>query len=95
MNDSLPDMNSDSQREAALFQAAVQLIESARASFLDGACHGDLDLRSRLDALLAAHEQSRGVLEESDSPARLTMKLDLANTSPDETVGQNRSRPTP
>ena len=28
-----------------------------RASFLDGACHGDPALRQRLEALLAAHEQ--------------------------------------
>jgi serine/threonine protein kinase/tetratricopeptide (TPR) repeat protein len=44
-------------REEAVFTAALKCPPSERAAFLDGACQGDLNLRRRLDALLAAHEQ--------------------------------------
>ena len=42
--------------EEALFAAALARPTSERAPFLDGACHGDPDLRQRLEALLAAHD---------------------------------------
>jgi WD40 repeat protein/serine/threonine protein kinase len=80
-------MKTDDQREAALFQAAVQLTGGARVSFLDNACRDDPALRQRLDALLAAHEQSQGVLAESTLGAKGTMKIEFTD-APDETVGQ-------
>jgi len=87
MNASNPAMNPDPQREAALFQAAAQLTSAARATFLDGACHGNPALRQRLEALLAAHEQSEGLLAEVAAPlARATVKLEVA-AAPDEVVG--------
>ena len=90
-----PNMNSDSQREAALFQAATQLTGPARATFLDGACLGDPALRQRLEALLAASESQDSFLEpESAQPGRepvATMKLELEDT-PDEAVGQTLGR---
>ena len=61
-------MKSEPPREEALFQAAAQLTGSSRAAFLDQACATDAALRQRLDALLAAHEASVGVL--GDEPAR-------------------------
>ena len=42
-------------REAALFQAAVQLAGVERVAFLNSACHDDPALRQRLEARLAAH----------------------------------------
>src|SRR6186713_2538544 len=89
MNAHNPTMKLDSQREAALFQAATQLTGNARASFLDNACQGDAALRQRLDALLAAHSQIDGALAEA--PAAATMKLELTD-APDETVGQKIGR---
>ena len=87
MNGSAPDMKSDSDREAALFQAAAQLTGHARKLFLDGASQSDPALRQRLEALLAAHEQPDGVLGEPAPAAAGTMKIEFAD-APDETVGQ-------
>ena len=87
MNEADSKMNPEPQREEALFQAAAQLTGSARAAFLDSACRGDAALRQRLEALLAAHEESGDSLA-TDAPAvRATMKLELAD-APDEAVGQ-------
>ena len=91
MNANDPAMNPDPQREAALFQAAAELTGPARATFLDGACHGNPALRQRLEALLAAHEQSEGLLAEPTHAVKATMKLDLAD-APDEAVGQTLGR---
>ena len=95
MNPTDPIMNSDSQREAALFQAAAQLTGPARATFLDGACLGDPALRQRLEALLAANDSKDSFLEpEAVAPNRepvKTMKLELAD-EPDEAVGQTLGR---
>src|SRR5882672_4470825 len=91
MNDNSPTMNPDPQREAALFQAAAQLTGSARALFLDGACHSDAALRQRIEALLAAHEQSEGLLAEAEPAGKATMKLSVPD-APDEAVGQKIGR---
>src|SRR6266478_1590280 len=100
MNASALNMNPDAKREAALFQAAAQLSGPARTSFLDSACKDDAPLRQRLEALLAAHEQTEGALAE-DAPglrteasarqAEPTMKIEFAGTS-DEAVGQRIGR---
>ena len=83
-------MKPDNQREAALFQAAVQLSGNGRILFLDNACRDDEALRGRLEALLAAHEQSQGVLAESAAAVKATMKIKF--DAPDETVGQKIGR---
>ena len=80
-------MNPESQREAALFHAAVQLTGKARTSFLENACDGDPALRQRLEALLAADEQTEGALAEPAPAAKATMRLEFAEP-PDETIGQ-------
>ncbi len=84
-------MKADGQREAALFEAAVKLSGRERVMFLDGACHGDPGLRTRLNALLAADEQSEGVLAEPAPAAGGTMKVEFAD-GPDEIVGQKIGR---
>jgi serine/threonine protein kinase/WD40 repeat protein len=91
MNGNRFTMKPDSQREAALFQAAAQLTSNARTAFLDNACHGDSALRARLEALLAAHEQTEGALAEPAVAAKGTMKIEPAGL-PDETVGQRIGR---
>ncbi len=85
-------MKSEPPREEALFQAAAQLTGSSRAAFLDQACASDAALRQRLEALLAAHEASVGVL--ADEPARevLAPTLDLPEPAPDEAVGMTLGR---
>jgi eukaryotic-like serine/threonine-protein kinase len=91
MSSDTKQMKPNAQREAALFQAAIQLVGSARASFLDNACGGDGALRQRLEALLAAHEQTEGVLAETAFEEKPTIKLDLTD-APDEAVGQTLGR---
>jgi WD40 repeat protein/serine/threonine protein kinase len=91
MSESKPDMPSPQNREEALFQAAVQLTGTERATFLNGACLGDDDLRQRLEALLAAHD-APDELSPPDAPAVVkTIKLDLPD-APDEAVGQTLGR---
>ena len=58
-------MPSDPQRVQAIFLDAVQKRESERAEFLVRECADDSELRGRVHALIAAHEQSGSFL---DSP---------------------------
>src|SRR5262249_18061676 len=49
--------------EEALFAAALEKSNPAeRQAFLDEACGGDIGLRQRLERLLAADEQTAGIL---------------------------------
>ena len=91
MKDANPKMEPDPQREAALFQAAVQLTGSARASFLDHACSGDATLRARLEALLAAHEQFESAPAEPAPAVKATMRVEFTD-APDEAIGQKIGR---
>jgi serine/threonine protein kinase len=43
--------------EETIFQLALEKASGERASLLDGACAGDLELRQRVESLLQAHEQ--------------------------------------
>jgi eukaryotic-like serine/threonine-protein kinase len=63
-------MKLDPDREEGLFQAAVQLRGKEQAAFLKGACHGDPNLRQRLEARLAAHDQHA-----SSAPAAATSEF--------------------
>ncbi len=57
-------MPTDVQRIQAVFLAAAEIGDPAnRAEFLDGACDGDTGLRSRVEALLRAHEQADSLLD--------------------------------
>ena len=88
-------MPSSQDHEAALFALAVRKPVSERESFLQAVCGSDKPLRQRLEALLAAHEQSETLLttQADASPARkaATIKLYLAD-APDEAVGQTLGR---
>ncbi|HTV39805.1 MAG TPA: protein kinase [Candidatus Sulfotelmatobacter sp.] len=76
-------------REEALFALALEKSPAERAAWLDRECGDDKALRQRLEVLLAAHEQSQGVLAE---PAvKATMKIEFADV-PDEAVGQKIGR---
>jgi serine/threonine protein kinase/tetratricopeptide (TPR) repeat protein len=57
-------MPADPRRAKDLFVAALDLPDRpARDALLDRECAGDVDLRRRVDALLAAHEQPASALE--------------------------------
>jgi uncharacterized protein (TIGR03067 family) len=54
----------DPKRIQAVFLAASEICDSAeRARFLDGACDGDPSLKSRVEALLRAHDQPDSLLD--------------------------------
>ncbi len=57
-------MPTDVQRIQALFLAAAEIsIPADRARFLDGACDGDAEVRSRVEVLLRAHDQPDSLLD--------------------------------
>ena len=78
-------------REEALFQLALEKPAEKRAAWLDAECEGDSDLRARIEALLAAHEQTEGALAEPSPAAKATMKIEFTEV-PDETIGQKIGR---
>src|SRR5438552_2490399 len=59
--------------EESLFAAALEKpTAAARRAFLDEACGEDVALRERVERLLAADRQTRGILECGPDAARLT-----------------------
>ncbi len=78
-------------REEALFALALEKPPEKRAAFLEVMCECDAALRQRLEALLAAHEQSEGVLAEAAPAAKGTMRIEFADTA-DEAIGQTLGR---
>jgi hypothetical protein len=57
-------MKDDAESELAIFTEATKLPILKRAAFLDIACHGDQDLRKKVDALLKAHDRVGNFMEE-------------------------------
>ncbi len=78
-------------REELLFQLALMKPAGERADFLDRECGEDKALRARLEALLAAHDETEGVLAEPAPAGRGTMKIEFADI-PDEVIGQKIGR---
>jgi eukaryotic-like serine/threonine-protein kinase len=72
-------MAGQSDREREIFNSALERATPAeRAAYLDGACGEDVGMRSRLGALLAAHDMAGGFLP-MDSP---TQQPDLDTRTP-------------
>src|SRR5215510_4245160 len=72
-----------------LFHSALEFAPDARPAFLDGVCHGDAELRRRIDALLVAHESAGSFIEEPPMAGVLTaIASDSAN---DRSHGPNQS----
>ena len=80
-----------SSNEQLLFSLALNQPAAARVAFLDRECAGDPALRQRLEALLAAHDQSNDLLPRGAPPVVATIKLHLPDP-PDESVGQMLGR---
>jgi hypothetical protein len=57
-------MKDDAESELAIFTEATRLPILKRGAFLDIACHGDQDLRKRVDDLLKAHDRVGNFMEE-------------------------------
>jgi|SRR6185295_1069322 len=56
-------MSESRQPDETIFEGAVELAPDQRAAYLKEACGNDAELRQRVEALLKAHDQTRGVLE--------------------------------
>jgi hypothetical protein len=50
--------------EASLFAQALEKPPQERPAFLDDACHGNLELRERIEALLHEYTNASSFLEE-------------------------------
>src|SRR3954465_6750410 len=77
--------------ERDIFTAAREIIDpAARSAYLGGACGGDAGLRSRVEALLRAHDQPDSLLDHpavaapADDGATRTIGHDVAMPSDDE-----------
>jgi serine/threonine protein kinase/WD40 repeat protein len=81
----------NSNREELLFQLALLTPAEERAAFLIRECRGDNAMRRRLEALLAAHQQTVGALADASPAAVATMKIEFTD-APDETIGQKIGR---
>jgi WD40 repeat protein/serine/threonine protein kinase len=81
----------DGRIEGIIRQAQLRS-PAERAAFLDGACAGDLALRRRLEAFLAAQDQSDPLLATPIAASRATVKVECLDDRPDEAVGQTPGR---
>ena len=69
-------MNDPPNREVLVFNAALQLPADERASYLSEACRGDIELNSRVAALLEADERAGAFLQEPvDRPPASSMAV--------------------
>jgi serine/threonine protein kinase/tetratricopeptide (TPR) repeat protein len=92
--DGIPADTEESQaaREQALFSAALQRPVPERASFLDGACHGDPALRQRLAALIEANDSPATELADDQIAVR---RVTGVRPSSDESIAQSLGRYKP
>jgi serine/threonine protein kinase len=84
-------MQSPQNREEALFALALEKPVDMRPALLDAICGGDLALRQRLEALLAAHNEPEELAPKGAPAVVATLKLDLPD-APHEAVGQTLGR---
>lgn len=64
-------MNSDPEREVAIFTEALGVSLQERDAFLDRECRGDEELRRKVEALLRAHDRIGDFLEEPPGEASI------------------------
>ncbi|MBI2924204.1 MAG: serine/threonine protein kinase, partial [Verrucomicrobia bacterium] len=83
-------MSESHQREAAIFDAALELPPEQRAAQLDRACAGDAALRQRIEALLKACESKCDFLASPTDPAAVapTIVLTPSFEKPGDRIGR-------
>jgi hypothetical protein len=64
-------MKSDSDREVAIFTAALEVPLREREAIVERMCGGDENLRGKVDALLRAHDRVGEFLEEPPREASI------------------------
>jgi len=80
-------MSESHQREAAIFDAALQLPADQRMEYLDHACGDDAALRQRVEALLKACDRTTDFLDEPVAPVAPVERSAPAEKSGD-TIGR-------
>jgi len=82
-------MNGTPDRDIAVFTEALQLPPSERTGYLEHVCGPDLDLRSRVEALLRAYERSGDFLNEPAARVPLEAAQELSiGESPGDRIGR-------
>ena len=83
-------MGQTHQREAAIFDAAMDLPPEQRAAYLDQACGDDAALRQRMESLLKAGESQCEFLDPPTDPAlRPTPQITVPFTEkPGDRIGR-------
>ena len=82
-------MNDSRDRDLMLFTEALKLSGAECTAFLDRACEGDVELRRRIEDLLAAHHRAGGFLEQPASALAGRAKTRIeAGESPGDWVGR-------
>src|SRR4051794_12042960 len=76
------------QREEALFESALQLAVDRRAAYLDENCHGDADLRRRVEILLGAFERAGGFMKEPATHDRAVRFSHPPSEKPGDLIGR-------
>src|SRR5207247_1597400 len=83
-------MNDPWNRESLVFNAALQLPVNERAAYLGETCRGDIELHSRVTALLQAHERAGAFLQDpADRPSLKAFEAAARQTH----VGRNQLAP--
>jgi serine/threonine protein kinase/WD40 repeat protein len=68
-------MSAPADREVAVLNAALECPAEERAAFLDRACAGEARFRSRIEALIRAHEEGTRFLEPRPSLGHLALPV--------------------
>src|SRR5438067_5546254 len=83
-------MNDPPNREVLVFNAALQLPANERVGYLSEACRGDIELNSRVAALLEADERAGAFLQEpADRPPASSIAAAMRRAN----VGRSRQAP--
>lgn len=75
-------------KEAEIFSDALEHEPAKRAEFLQNACQGDEQLLAKVEALLRAHDDEGGFLDEPPSEIGVTVRM----TAEERQSAQSRSR---
>jgi serine/threonine protein kinase/tetratricopeptide (TPR) repeat protein len=81
-------MPSTQDREAALFLLAIEKPVGERAALLQAVCGEENELRARLEALLAVHDQGEDPIDAQIEAARPTLQVAPPDRAGEEIVGQ-------
>ena len=82
-------MNDAPEQDLAVFTEALQLPPSERTAYLEHVCGADLDLRSRVEALLRAYDRSGDFLNEPAAKVPLEAAKELSvGEGPGDRIGR-------